>query len=176
MGMEFTVRNFKPEDEQAVLDLYRATPELHKNTVVDFLEAGQRELWFTRQDKLFLVAVDKNGKLLGFIYVNVKPESIDEEKARMLHLVTLPGQRGGGIGKKLLSECARRLFDVGITHFYFNVNEKNVGMALFAQRLGFSEAGRYARFEVRLDTKLVESWSAVSLASDWYLDGLDPEL
>lgn len=177
MGMEVTVRDFQPEDEAAVLELYKATPELHKNTVVDFLEEDQRELWFEREDKLFLVA-EENGAVLGFVYVNLKPKSLSEEKARMLHLAVQRGKRGNGVAKQLVAECMRRLLrDYEVKDFYFNVNENNVGMAVFARLLGFREAGRYIRYEARLDEEVVaRAEKTVSVASDWYLDGLDPEL
>lgn len=171
-----TVRDFRPEDEAAVMNLYQATPELHKNTVVDFLEEDQRQLWFERKDKLFLIA-EEDGIMLGFVYINLKPKSINEEKARMLHLAVQHGKRGNGIARKLVAECMRRLRqDHGQIDFYFNVNEKNIGMAVFAKQLGFTEAGRYIRFEVSLDEKTVSrAESLVTVAPDWYLEGLDPD-
>lgn len=65
------VREVQASDEPAILALYRDTPELHQNAVVDFLDEDERKYALTKKHKLFLVAEDNN-ELVGFAYVDIK--------------------------------------------------------------------------------------------------------
>lgn len=148
---EVTVLDFKPDHEMAVLELYKATPELHLNTPVDLLDEDQRQYHLSKPEKLFLVAIDRHGELKGFIYVGLKHKTITKEKARILHLVVTSDVKGKGIANKLLDECERRLKSAGITELYSCSNVANKAMAKFLLRRGFSIREVYFRFEQSLD-------------------------
>lgn len=141
------IRAAEPSDESAVLELYQATPELPGNSVLDFLDSGDRIHAFSRPDQVFLVAEDGDSKLVGFVYVKVRAESAPEEQARLLHLVVVPDKRSKGVARELLRECKKRLDRCGIHRLYFNVNATNVSMTKFALRSGF----RPTRVSVRFD-------------------------
>lgn len=142
------IRTAEPSDERAVLELYRVTPELPGNSVLDFLDGGDREHAFFRQDHVFLVAENGDSKLIGFVYVKVRAESAPEEQARLLHLVIVPDKRSRGVASELLRECKRRLDGRGIHRLYFNVNATNVSMARFALRSGFKPTRISVRFDL----------------------------
>lgn len=136
-----------PTDTDAIVELYRATPELPGNAVLDFLDATDLHQAFLASDRVFLVVENGEGKLVGFIYVKVRTGSAPEEQARLLHLVVVHGRRGQGIARELLNECKKRLVARGISHLYFNVNGANQPMTWFALRSGF----RPTRVSVRFD-------------------------
>lgn len=150
---DIVVRDFKLEDEQAVLKLYEATPELHPNAVVDFSDDDERAFYFAKNNKLFLVAVDDLGDLKGFIYVNIKPRTKEEEKARILHLGVCEDHRKSGVATQLEKEASQRLEKQGIVIFYANVNAKNVPMASFLTKNGFEFKGDFLRFEKRIGSE-----------------------
>lgn len=141
------VRDFKPEDEQAVMDLYRMAPELHRNAVLDFLDDDERLMALTAKHKIFLVAVDERDRVTGFLYVKIKHRTLHEEKARLLHLMVDPARRNQGVAQQLMAECERRLLEQGITLFYSCVNVKNNLMTEFLRKRGFDLREAYYRFE-----------------------------
>lgn len=142
------IRTAESFDESAVLELYRVTPELPGNSVLDFLDGGDRAHAFLRQDQVFLVAENGDSKLVGFVYVKVRAESAPEEQARLLHLVVVPDKRSKGVARELLRECKRRLDGRGIHRLYFNVNATNVSMTKFALRNGFKPTRISVRFDL----------------------------
>lgn len=148
--MRVTVREAVPSDEAAILELYKATPELHRNTPVDLLDEEERAYHLNKTGKLLLVAVDESGSLKGFVYVGLKHRTIKEEKARLLHLAVTPDSRKSGVATQLLNECERRLKKVGIDDFYSCSNVANKAMAAFLMKHGFHVQQVYFRFEKSL--------------------------
>ena len=147
VATKVTVRDFKPEDEQAVMNLYEATAELHRNAVLDFLDNDERLMALTAKHKVFLVAVNENGTVVGFAYVKIKHRTLHEEKARLLHLVVDSAERNKGVADSLLDECDRRLLEHGITLTYSCVNVKNNPMVEFLRKRGYVLREAYYRFE-----------------------------
>ena len=142
-----SVRDFKPEDEQAILELYKLAPELQRNTPVDFLDDEERQWAINNSRKLFLVAENGEHKVVGFAYIKIKDRTADEEKARLLHIAVAPVKRRGGIASALLKECERRLVDMGITKLYSCVNVKNQSMVDFFRNKRFEQKEVFYRFE-----------------------------
>jgi GNAT superfamily N-acetyltransferase len=165
--VQLTIRDVRKDDESAVLEIYKATPELHRNTPIDFLDDEERELAFATPNKIFLIA-EEDGKVVGFAYVKIKHRTLHEEKARLLHLVVAPEKRGSGLASQLLNECKNRLVNLGITLFYSNVNSANRVMRKVLERNGFALRDVYLRFEVGLIPNQGKPFDF-----DWGEEGLD---
>ncbi|MDP3999221.1 MAG: GNAT family N-acetyltransferase [bacterium] len=166
--MTTVVREATLGDEEEILELYRATPELHKNAVVDLLDEGERKLAWSDPRKILLVAVDESTESIrGFLYVKIKDRTITEEKARILHVAVRQEDRKFGIGTQLLQECVLRLLKRGDVHtIYSCVNVQNRGMINFLAKHGFKMRELYFRFEA--DVKKPSDFQPFPL--DWWTD------
>lgn len=87
------------------------------------------------------------------IYVNIKPRTKEEEKARILHLGVYKDHRKSGVATRLEEEASQRLGKQGIVIFYANVNAMNVPMAKFLTKNGFEFKGDFLRFEKRIGSE-----------------------
>jgi ribosomal protein S18 acetylase RimI-like enzyme len=151
------IRDAGRADQQAILNLYLATPELHTNAGVDFRDPAELEYAFSDHDKkVFLVAADGED-ILGFIYVKIKHRTSAEEKARIIHLVVTKDVRGKGVAPALLNRCVERLKEMDLADdeteiplIYCCFNADNKGMKKFLEKHGFQFRGIFYRFERKI--------------------------
>ena len=92
-----------------------------------------------RSDGLILVA-EQQGVVVGFIAV--WPDADDPNTGYIDNLHVDPDCRGGGIGRRLLAEAARRLPELGFNDAALWVFAENGGAVRFYERLNGRAAAR----------------------------------
>lgn len=154
---KFTVRyvNADKDDRREILEIYRQTPELHTNAVFDFFDPEQFDFALTKPSKLFLVAVDHDDSAVkGFVFINIKHQTVATEKARLIHLAVVPEMRKAHLATRLLHECEERLKAMGITNFYSCVNVKNIPMGELLLKNDFKKGELFYRYEKKIESGL----------------------
>jgi mycothiol synthase len=140
------LRTFVPgEDEEAVVAVNARAFSWHPEQgalTVDDVRRTEQEDWFDPAG-LFL-AVDADGKLLGFHWTKIHPGPIGE-----VYVVGVdPDAQGGGLGKALTLAGLRFLHDLGLPRVILYVEGDNAPAIAVYAKLGFRllDAGvQYAR-------------------------------
>jgi mycothiol synthase len=150
MGMEFTgqefaepqlsngvrLRTFVPgQDEEAVVAVnaraFSWHPEQGQLSVQD-VQATEGESWFDPAG--FFLAVDDSGKVLGFHWTKVHPDSTGE-----VYVVGVdPDAQGGGLGKVLTLAGLRHLQGLGLPRVTLYVESDNSPAVAVYRKLGFT--------------------------------------
>lgn len=130
------VRTFVPgqDEEEMVAVNARAFswhPEQGQLTVQDVL-ATEQESWFDPNG--FFLAVDQDGKIRGFHWTKVHPDSTGE-----VYVVGVdPDAQGGGLGKALTLAGLRYLKDLGLPRVMLYVESDNAPAIAVYAKLGFT--------------------------------------
>jgi putative acetyltransferase len=128
----FTLRPYRPADEDAALALWQQTWQL----VYPAIDFSTRLDWWCQRWRNELVPIatitvaELEGKLLGF--VTVDPQSFDLDQ-----MVVAPQAWGTGIASALIAE-ARRISPRGLD---LHVNKDNVRAIRFYEKQGFVISG-----------------------------------
>jgi mycothiol synthase len=150
MGMEFTgqefaepqfsngvrLRAFVPgQDEDAMVAVnaraFSWHPEQGQLSVED-VRATEGEPWFDPAG--FFLAVDASGRLLGFHWTKVHPDSTGE-----VYVVGVdPDAQGGGLGKALTLAGLRYLQGLGLPRVMLYVESDNSPAVAVYRKLGFT--------------------------------------
>jgi len=128
----FTLRRYRPADEDAAVELWRRTWQLTYPSI-DF--SARLEWWRQRwRNELVPVAVitvaEAQGRMIGF--VTVDPVSLDLDQ-----IVVATEAWGSGVASALLSE-AKRISPNGLD---LHVNKDNARAIRFYQKQGFVICG-----------------------------------
>ena len=135
MTVQFALRPYTGDDEDAAIELWRRTWQQHFSHI-DFAgrEAWWRERW--RQELVPVAAIviaERAGALVGFVTINPKTRYLDQ-------IVVAPEAWGSGIAAALLDE-AKRLSPQGIELL---VNKDNLRAIRFYEKHGFAYSGEGA--------------------------------
>ncbi|WP_297438216.1 GNAT family N-acetyltransferase [uncultured Clostridium sp.] len=111
----------------------------------------------------------EDGEVLGFAALAAMNSKIQYSGVAELSIYVKSGQRGKGIGTKLLNELVRISEEVGIWTLQATVLEDNIGSKKLHEKCGFREVGyreKIARtiFGVWKDTFLMERRSDIGIA------------
>lgn len=127
------IRGFQPDDEGAVLAINAAAfaehPEQGAMDHVDFLER-QSQPWYDAAD--LLVAVDREGTILGFHWTKRHSERLGE----VYVIATAPDASGYGLGGALLTAGLAHLSAIGCRRVILYVESDNGAVRLY-RRHGF---------------------------------------
>ena len=129
------LRTFVPgQDEEAMVAVnaraFSWHPEQGRLTVQDVLDT-EREDWFDPAG--FFLAVDPDGRLLGFHWTKVHPDSTGE-----VYVVGVDtGAQGGGLGKALTLAGLRYLKALGLPRVILYVESDNAPAIAVYAKLGF---------------------------------------
>jgi putative acetyltransferase len=133
--MQFSLRPYSADDEDAAIELWRRTWQYHFPHI-DFAgrEAWWRERW--RQELVpvaKIVLAERDGTLAGFVTIDPKTRYLDQ-------IVVAPEAWGSGIAVALLDE-AKRLSPGGVELL---VNKDNLRAIRFYGKNGFDYGGEAA--------------------------------
>ena len=95
-------------------------------------------------DHIALVA-EENGEAIGTVYANLASPHFGFVFGRY----TRPDARRGGVARELMREIATVLQDEGREYILLNVDTPNEDARAFYESLGFVDAGRTLRADVR---------------------------
>ena len=136
-----SIRSFVPgQDEDAWLAANRAAcshhPEQGNLTRAD-LEARMAEDWFDPAG--FLLAEDRDGRLLGFHWTKVHPQHGPHPAIGEVYVVGVaPEAQGMGLGKALTIAGIRHLQDLGLHAVMLYTDADNTPAVSLYRRLGFT--------------------------------------
>ncbi|HEX7203404.1 MAG TPA: mycothiol synthase [Arthrobacter sp.] len=136
-----SVRAFVPgQDEDAWLAVNRAAfshhPEQGNLTRAD-LEARMAEEWFDPAG--FLLAEDRDGRLLGFHWTKVHPRHGSHPAIGEVYVVGVaPEAQGMGLGKALTIAGIKHLQDLGLHAVMLYTDAENAPAVSLYRRLGFT--------------------------------------
>ena len=132
MSVDFTLRPYRADDEDAAIELWQRTwqlayPQIDFSSRLDWW----RERWRSELVAIAAIAVAEiEGKLTGF--VTVDPQSFDVDQ-----IVVAPEAWGTGIASALIAE-AKRLSPNGLD---LHVNKDNARAIRFYEKHGFAISG-----------------------------------
>jgi ribosomal protein S18 acetylase RimI-like enzyme len=95
-------------------------------------------------DHIALVALE-DGEPVGTVYANLASEHF----GFVFGLYTVPGARRRGVARALMRAISTILRDEGRQYVVLNVDTPNEDARAFYERLGFADAARILRAEVR---------------------------
>jgi mycothiol synthase len=128
-----SIRSFQPDDEGAVIAINGAAfaehPEQGSMDHADFLERTQQP-WYDAAD--LLVAVDREGTILGFHWTKRHSERLGE----VYVIATAPDASGYGLGGALLTAGLAHLAATGCRRVILYVESDNAAVRLY-RRHGF---------------------------------------
>jgi putative acetyltransferase len=131
MTADFTLRPYRPEDEDAAIELWRLTWQ-QAYPAIDFTArvAWWRERWRGELvPNAQVIVAEQAGILIGFVTIDVK--------GYLDQLVVSPDHWGSPLATSLVDE-AKRLSPDGVTLL---VNRDNARAIRFYERNGFTHAG-----------------------------------
>jgi putative acetyltransferase len=128
----FTLRPYTPADEDAAIELWRSTWQLHYPHI-DF--AARIDWWRARwkseiMPRATIAVAERDGNVVGFVTVEPASGYLDQ-------MVVAPDAWGSGIAEALMAE-ARRIAPRGID---LHVNQDNVRAVRFYAKHGFAVSG-----------------------------------
>ncbi|MDH7555767.1 MAG: ribosomal protein S18-alanine N-acetyltransferase [Candidatus Methanosuratincola sp.] len=132
--MEFTVREFRPEDLESVIMINKVC--LPENYSPDFFMEHHWE-----NPRIFLVAqvgekvVGYNMCRIEFGISNIKRDFA--KKGHVISIAVLEGYRGMGIGQKLMEEGMKNVRGAGASEIYLEVRQSNLPAIQLYRKLGF---------------------------------------
>lgn len=127
------------------------------------------EEWIDSHIDGFNIIILEDGQVLGFAALTSINGKIQYSGVAELSIYVKAGQRGKGIGTKLLEELIRLSEEAGIWTLQATVLEDNIGSKKLHEKCGFREVGyreKIARtiFGVWKDTYLMERRSYIGIA------------
>ena len=131
--MLLTVRSAVTEDEQAVVELWRACDLVapYNDPVADFRFAVAGPC------SDVLVAVDDAGEVAGSVMVGH-----DGHRGWLYYVAAHPASRGNGVGRRMGQAAENWLRERGIMKVQLLIRETNTKVVSFYEHLGFEVAPR----------------------------------
>ena len=131
--MLLTIRSAVPEDEQAVVSLWRACDLVtsYNDPVADFRFAKAGAC------SDVLVGEDETGQIKGSVMVGH-----DGHRGWLYYVASDPGSRGRGFGRQMVQAAEEWLGERGVVKAQLMVRETNAKVVPFYERLGFEVAPR----------------------------------
>ena len=131
--MRLTIRHAVPEDEAAVVELWRECDLVasYNDPAADFRFARAAAC------SDVLVGEDENGHISGSVMVGH-----DGHRGWLYYVASSPHSRGSGIGRQMVQAAEEWLRQRGVVKAQLMVRETNTRVVSFYQRLGFEVTPR----------------------------------
>ncbi|MGL4762564.1 MAG: GNAT family N-acetyltransferase [Sarcina sp.] len=147
---------------------------IYENSIKTGITTFQRtvpsyEEWMDSHLEGFNIILLEDDEVLGFAALTAMNGKIQYNGVAELSIYVKAGQRGKGIGTKLLAELSKLSEEAGIWTLQATILEDNIGSKKLHEKCGFREVGyreKIARtiFGVWKDTFLMERRSNIGLA------------
>jgi len=125
--MSLTIRPFRPDDEQQVIDLWKRC-----NLVVPWNDPRKDIARKLKVDgELFLVGEDSNR------IVAVVMAGYDGHRGQINYLAVEPGEQRTGIGRRMMEEAETRLKSLGCPKINLQVRASNTQVIAFYEAMGY---------------------------------------
>ena len=124
-----SVREFRPEDADAVLALAAQAPEAANWSKESYVKVA------SEVGSLALV-LEANGQIGGFLLGRLV-----EDQAELLNLAVVASQKRHGVGTALLAKAIQEWRPRGAKTVYLEVRESNTGAIAFYKKHGFAKTG-----------------------------------
>ncbi|RLE66137.1 MAG: ribosomal-protein-alanine N-acetyltransferase [Thermoprotei archaeon] len=141
----YIVREFKPEDLDAVIGINRMC--LPENYPAYFFMQH-----YVNYPESFLVA-ESNGKIVGYIMCRVEYGKLKTGKleygrrGHIISIAVIPEMRGQGIGKTLMEKAMKALKEkYKVNEYYLEVRVSNLPAIQLYRKLGFSIVDRIKKY------------------------------
>jgi ribosomal-protein-alanine N-acetyltransferase len=121
-----SVRNFLPEDADAVLAIAAQAPTAANWSKESYLK-------FAHEEGSFVIVLEVASEINGFLVGRLAAD-----QAELLNLAVTATHRRKGTGKALLSNALREWRSRGAKAVYLEVRESNTGAIAFYERHGFT--------------------------------------
>lgn len=136
-----TIREFRIEDYEQVIELWQKAHLPHKPKGRDTKEEIEREL--RARNTIFLIA-EEEGKLIGSIF-----GTHDGRKGWINRVATAPAYRGKGIAHTLVSEAEKRFRKMGIKIIACLIEDWNTESMVFFKKIGYTKHNNILYFTKR---------------------------
>lgn len=91
-----------------------------------------------REDSIFKVSRNTQGKIIGFALVRLLKSNSDSfDSAEILNIAVLASYQNQGIGQKIFDEILRVLEEKNVREIWLEVRESNLKAIAFYQKNGF---------------------------------------
>ena len=124
------VRNFLPEDADAVLAIVAQAPTSANWSKESYLK-------FAREEGSLALVLEINSQIQGFLVGRLAAD-----QAELLNLAVAAAHRRKGVGKALFSHALREWLSGGAKAVYLEVRESNTCAIAFYEKSGFLKNGR----------------------------------
>lgn len=124
------VRNFLPEDAEAVLAIAAQAPAAANWSKESYLK-------FAREEGSLALVLEIDSQIQGFLVGRLAAD-----QAELLNLAVTAAHRRKGAGKALLTHALREWLSRGAKAVYLEVRESNTSAIAFYEKRGFTAAGR----------------------------------
>jgi [ribosomal protein S18]-alanine N-acetyltransferase len=125
-----SVRNFLPEDADAVLAIAAQAPTAAMWSKESFLN-------FAGEEGSLALILELDSQIRGFLVGRLAAD-----EAELLNLAVTAAHRRKGAGKALLGHALQEWLSRGAKAVYLEVRESNTGAIAFYEKHGFAVAGR----------------------------------
>jgi 8-oxo-dGTP diphosphatase len=138
------IREARPQDEDAVLQLLRLIPDNKKMTDEQQTAAAQR---FRESPALDMLVAEMGGSVVGFLALTFMP-GLTGMRALLGEMAVDPTYRRQGIGGSLVEAAIQRASRRGATHLLVDTSRGDAAAQEFYHACGF-EAGGVAPLRIR---------------------------
>ncbi len=146
--MHFIVRAIERGDRQQWAPLWRAYLDFYRAVETPEITDAVWSRIFDPLEPVHAVVAARDGDLIGFShYLFQRSTWLVNPRCYLQDRYVSPGERGGGVGRALISAVAAAAKTAGAAHVYWNTHETNAA----ARRLYDSVAERTGFIQYRID-------------------------
>ena len=125
-----TIREFRIEDYEQVIELWQKAHLPHKPKGRDSKEEIEREL---RADNAIFLVAEEKGRLIGSIF-----GTHDGRKGWINRVASAPAYQRQGIARTLVSEAEKRFQKMGIKIIACLIEDWNTESIVFFEKIGYT--------------------------------------
>lgn len=114
--------------------------QIQSETRLSFWSEGDYLEEIAREDSVFKIAQNAEGKIIGYALVRLlKDNSNSFDLAEILNIAVLPAYQKQGIGQMIFDEILRLLAEKNVKEIWLEVRESNLQAIAFYRKNGFEK-------------------------------------